>query len=94
MGALPMYLLRLATDVDWDSEKECFRNFSRETAIFYSQQSNSDDENIINAQKWTQEHVIYSAIRKYFLPPKVFSENGAILQVANLPDLYKVFERC
>jgi len=33
---LPMYILRLATEVDWDSEKDCFESFARETATFYA----------------------------------------------------------
>ncbi|XP_067888372.1 DNA mismatch repair protein Mlh1 isoform X3 [Heterodontus francisci] len=44
--------------------------------------------------KWTVEHVISKAFRTLFLPPKHFAEDGSILQLANLPDLYKVFERC
>lgn len=30
-----MYLLRLASEVDWFKEKECFLSFCRETARFY-----------------------------------------------------------
>ncbi|XP_041263832.1 DNA mismatch repair protein Mlh1 isoform X2 [Onychostruthus taczanowskii] len=44
--------------------------------------------------KWTVEHVLYKAFRTHLLPPKHFAEDGNILQLANLPDLYKVFERC
>lgn len=44
--------------------------------------------------KWTVEHVLYKAFRTFLLPPKNFTEDGNILQLANLPDLYKVFERC
>jgi hypothetical protein len=44
--------------------------------------------------KWVIEHVIYPALRLSFLPPKRFAEDATILQIANLPDLYKVFERC
>ena len=33
-----MYLLHLATDVEWEYEKDCFENFSRETARFYADQ--------------------------------------------------------
>ena len=47
-----------------------------------------------NPWKWTVEHVIYKAFRSHLLPPKHFTEDGNILQLANLPDLYKVFERC
>ena len=34
MLGLPMYLLRLATEVDWESEEECFSSFCRVTAQF------------------------------------------------------------
>lgn len=36
MGGLPMYMLRLACDVDWESEQACFKTFCKETAHFYS----------------------------------------------------------
>ncbi|KAJ0170820.1 hypothetical protein K1T71_013592 [Dendrolimus kikuchii] len=94
LGALPTYVVRLVTEVNWESEKECFDTFSRQTAIFYSQ-PNPDPTKEIQMQEYrTQEHVIFPAIRKYFLPPSSFVSNGAILQIANLNDLYKVFERC
>ncbi|KAM5280436.1 DNA mismatch repair protein Mlh1 isoform 5-T5 [Ctenodactylus gundi] len=47
-----------------------------------------------NPWKWTVEHIIYKAFRSHLLPPKHFTEDGNVLQLANLPDLYKVFERC
>lgn len=84
-----MYILRLATEVNWESEKECFDTFAKETALYYSK-LNDENEN----WKWMVEHVFYSAIKGYFLPPKNFTENAAILQIADLPNLYKVFERC
>lgn len=41
-----MYVLRLATEVDWDIEQECFQTFCRETAKFFSirQHSVPNDE--------------------------------------------------
>ncbi|XP_061723616.1 DNA mismatch repair protein Mlh1 [Cydia pomonella] len=94
MGALPTYVVRLVTEVNWDSEKECFDTFSRQTAIFYSQPNPDTTTESVKSENWKQEHVIFPAIRRNFLPPTSFVSNGAILQVANLPDLYKVFERC
>ena len=37
MAHLPMYILRLATEVEWGSEMECFQSFCLETAKFFSQ---------------------------------------------------------
>ncbi|XP_063369405.1 DNA mismatch repair protein Mlh1 [Cydia amplana] len=94
MGALPTYLVRLVTEVNWDSEKECFDTFSRQTAIFYSQPNPDTTTESVKSEQWKQEHVVFPAIRRNFLPPTSFVSNGAMLQIANLPDLYKVFERC
>ncbi|NXG48217.1 MLH1 protein, partial [Psilopogon haemacephalus] len=107
LEGLPMFILRLATEVNWDEEKECFESLSKELAMFYSlrKQYIIDEANPTSSQneeaesgstpwKWTVEHVLYKAFRTYLLPPKHFAEDGSILQLANLPDLYKVFERC
>nr|XP_053637824.1 DNA mismatch repair protein Mlh1-like isoform X2 [Cherax quadricarinatus] len=40
MEGLPMYVLRLATEVEWENELECFQTFCRETAKFYAVQRN------------------------------------------------------
>ncbi|KAK7072700.1 DNA mismatch repair protein [Halocaridina rubra] len=97
MEALPMYMLRLATDVDWDSEAECFQSFCRETAKFYRIQRSNDSNDKEGEQenwRWTVEHLIYPAMRKSLLPPQHFAQDTTFLQIANLTDLYKVFERC
>ncbi|XP_013165532.1 PREDICTED: DNA mismatch repair protein Mlh1 [Papilio xuthus] len=94
MGALPTYLVRLVSEVNWDSEKECFDTFCHQTAIFYSQPNPDSTTETHKSEEWKQEHVIFPAIRRNFLPPNRFVTNGVILQIANLSDLYKVFERC
>ncbi|XP_039927648.1 DNA mismatch repair protein Mlh1 isoform X3 [Hirundo rustica] len=107
LEGLPMFILRLATEVNWDEEKECFESLSKELAMFYSirkqyiieesnptNSQNEDSESGSTTWKWTVEHVLYKAFRTHLLPPKHFAEDGNILQLANLPDLYKVFERC
>lgn len=101
MEGLPMFILRLATEVNWDREKECFRDFAVECSHFYSIRKHytleSDAEEPQDAEmswQWKVEHVLFKALRSLFSPPKHFSEDGSVLQIASLPDLYKVFERC
>ncbi|XP_064133530.1 DNA mismatch repair protein Mlh1 isoform X2 [Loxodonta africana] len=107
LEGLPIFILRLATEVNWDEEKECFESLSKECALFYSirQQYVCEGSTLSGQQsevpgsaakpwKWTVEHVVYKAFRSHLLPPKHFTEDGNILQLANLPDLYRVFERC
>lgn len=40
------------------------------------------------------EHVIFPTLRADFIPQRRMAEDGSILQIADLHDLYKVFERC
>ncbi|RXN00982.1 DNA mismatch repair protein Mlh1 [Acipenser ruthenus] len=107
LEGLPMFILRLATEINWDDEKECFESFSRECSRFYSirKQYILENPGVLEQQtealgssgaswKWTVEHVVFKAFRTLLAPPKHFTEDGSILQIANLPDLYKVFERC
>ncbi|NWI13287.1 MLH1 protein, partial [Crypturellus soui] len=107
LEGLPMFILRLATEVNWDEEKECFESLSKELSMFYSirKQYIIDDTNLTSSQaedsdsgstgwKWAVEHIVFKASRTHLLPPKHLAEDGNILQLANLPDLYKVFERC
>ncbi|KAM4028448.1 DNA mismatch repair protein Mlh1 isoform 1-T1 [Anomaloglossus baeobatrachus] len=105
LEGLPMFILRLATEVNWDDEKECFESFSKECAMFYSIRKNyiledsaaSEDKDLdVDAPswRWTTEHILYKAFKMHLLPRKDFAEDGSVLQLANLPDLYKVFERC
>lgn len=90
---LPIYILRLATEVNWTKERACFKDFARETATYYSKITNIEEPECTN-WKWRIEHVYFPAMKKSFLPPKKFINNASVLQVADLPNLYKVFERC
>ncbi|XP_075219460.1 DNA mismatch repair ATPase Mlh1 isoform X2 [Lycorma delicatula] len=96
-GGVPSYILQLARAVNWGNEKQCFQMFCRETAKFYSTVSSSsmEGEDVANEDwPWVIEHVLYSTLRSCFVPPKHFAEDNTVLQIASLPDLYKVFERC
>jgi len=90
--ALPLFLIRLATEVNWESERQCLHDISRELARFYSWTPPTDDAS--EADSFQLEHALFPAIKEQLLPDKAAAEDGTVLQVADLPDLYKVFERC
>lgn len=98
---LPSFLMRLGPQVDWTSEKECFESFLRELAYFYTplppllrdpSESESHAEQL-KAERWQIQHILFPAMRRYLVAPKSLLDRD-VVQIANLPDLYKVFERC
>jgi len=102
-GGLPVYIIRLATEVNWESEKDCFDTFAKETAAFYSVKEKKGLQPRFDTGqhggdlvdwRYTIEHVVYPAVKKLLVPPGACLTDRTLLQIANLPDLYKVFERC
>jgi len=94
---LPSFLTRLGPQVDWSSESECFDTFLRELAYFYTpvpscSKQNTEEEHC-NAERWQIQHILFPAMRRYLIAPKSLLDCD-VLQVASLPELYKVFERC
>ncbi|KAH9852552.1 DNA binding protein [Lenzites betulinus] len=45
------------------------------------------------AALWQIQHVLFPTMARYLVPPKSLLERD-VVQVADLPDLYRVFERC
>lgn len=98
LNKLPTFLMRLGPQVNWISERECFESFMRELACFYSPPSSyssldDGDGTQEKSEAWQVEHVLFHALRKYLVAPKSLLDSD-VIQVASLPDLYRVFERC
>ncbi|THZ85996.1 DNA mismatch repair protein MutL [Aureobasidium pullulans] len=106
MAKLPTFLLRLGPHVNWDDEKDCFDSFLRELASFYSPEAlpavNTSTEASQGAQDETNkrrahleraiENTIFPAFRTRLVATK--SLRKAVVEVADLKGLYRVFERC
>ena len=81
------------------SEAECFETFLRELAYFYTPTPpiplgpDVDEKEQYKAERWQIQHILFPAMRRYLVPPKSLLDRD-VVQIANLPDLYKVFERC
>lgn len=89
------------TQVDWNSEMECFESFLRELAYFYvpgplcsSADPETEEEKAQDkAERWQIQHIVFPSLRRYIAAPKTLLDRD-VVQIASLPDLYKVFERC
>ena len=40
------------------------------------------------------QHIWYPAFRYCFIPPQSAGKDGSVMQLADLKDLYRIFERC
>lgn len=90
--ALPIFLLRLATQVDWTREKHCFHGVCKELGNFYAMlphDSNGNGE--LNSYV---QHQLFPALSYIMLPSKNLTKNGHCTKMTKLSTLYKVFERC
>jgi DNA mismatch repair protein MLH1 len=99
---LPIFIHRLATEVDWTSEKPCFEGILTELAAFYAQtpppQNSSKNEQTTSAvdenQRKYVQHTLFPALRYFLVVPKDFATDGSFCKLALLSKLYKIFERC
>ncbi|KAK0568067.1 DNA mismatch repair protein Mlh1 [Tilletia horrida] len=60
-------------------------------------QRQKEDKEEWDRQAWLIQHAWYAQMgpeRCGFIAPKSLLEDGSVVQIANLPDLYRVFERC
>ena len=82
---------------------DCFDILAKDTAAFYSVKEKKGSQpkfdtgqhggNMVD-WKYMIEHVVYPAVLKTLVPPSACLTDRTLLQLASLPDLYKVFERC
>eukprot|EP00934_Nitzschia_sp_Nitz4_P007464 Nitzschia sp. Nitz4//scaffold25_size161228//152328//154790//NITZ4_002457-RA/size161228-processed-gene-0.199-mRNA-1//-1//CDS//3329544667//7454//frame0 len=86
---LGIFLLRLATQVDWSAERPCFHGISRELGNFYA--GLPTDQNQL---KTYVHHTLFPAISYLLLPSQYHITDGNLNTLTRLSTLYKVFERC
>jgi len=101
---LPRFLVKLATEVDYENEKSCFESICSEIGVYYAELSDDigggdgaegDNISLIDdeARKLVQ-HTLFPNIAFCLQPPKEFASDGTFTLCALLPSLYRVFERC
>jgi len=96
---LPLFVIRLATEVNWKDEGECFDGVCRQLAVFYASRSCGEAEaegggEVRKGQdEWITEHVVYAAFRSMLLVTDEY-EKESFFKLVDLSRLYRVFERC
>ncbi len=93
---LPLFVIRLATEVNWKDEGKCFDGVCRQLAIFYASRScvQLDGDDVKKGQdEWITEHIIYAAFRNMLLVTDE-NEKESFFKLVDLSRLYRVFERC
>lgn len=91
---LPDFLYNLTKKVEWDEEKQCLDAILHELTAFYSPLSlplehEPHEENRVRTMV---ETFLFPAFKRRLVAPQTLTTY--IVEIANLPGLYKVFERC
>ena len=104
---LPFFIYRLGTKVDWSDEMGCLGGILKQIALFYIPEviEKVDPEDtlvpedvrssyIAKSEQISSilEHVVFPSIKRRLLAPRSLLKD--VVEVADLPGLYKVFERC
>lgn len=91
ISKLGLMIFRLGNKIDWTSEKACLDGILKQIALFYIPESvpaggeNSTSQHVF-------ENVLFLAMKRRLLASRSLSKD--VVEIANLPGLYKVFERC
>ncbi|KAG0659885.1 DNA mismatch repair protein [Maudiozyma exigua] len=104
---LPLFIRRLGSKITSEDETECLNAVIKEIALLYTppiiKKINETDTNVPDDKKidYTNrseyvstvlENIIIPCIKRRFLATKNLVRD--VVEIANLPGLYKVFERC
>eukprot|EP01080_Neovahlkampfia_damariscottae_P011871 gene11871-5198_t len=97
---IPQFLFELTSlpEETWKDEKACFQGIALKLSKLYATNKEweiDDEENTEERLRYLTQHVIFPACKLLFsYPPASFASDQTIIEIANISNLYKVFERC
>ncbi|ONH65291.1 DNA mismatch repair protein MLH1 [Cyberlindnera fabianii] len=104
LSKLPMFVYRMGAKVDWNDEEQCLDGILRQIAMLYTPEYISEgtpemdemQKQVLAQQRYdlnlTMENIIMPSVKRRFLAPHKLKKD--VIEIANLPGLYRVFERC
>ncbi|KAJ2742765.1 DNA mismatch repair protein [Coemansia sp. BCRC 34301] len=94
---LPLFLFNATYLVNWDDEQQFFKSFANVLATFYALEPPlpSDPQSATDEYQLVVEHRIMPSLKgsSFWASNNLLTEN-ALVQLVDLPDLYRIFERC
>jgi len=89
--SLPLFLLQLAVQVNWTNEEQCIQTIFQELACLYT--SRCDQSSSSKLEHSQLQNIVFPYAKRFLVPSSSLLDQG-IIEVANLPALYRIFERC
>ncbi|KAJ6237000.1 DNA mismatch repair protein mlh1 [Anaeramoeba flamelloides] len=103
--SLPMFILRLGPEVEWETEKECFKSLALEISRFYTPTNRIIYKNFSSKlekkQYLTEEkkrlrilfkEKIFPQLQKKFVAPQSLINNSAIIEIARVDEYDEIFD--
>ncbi|KAJ2623131.1 DNA mismatch repair protein [Coemansia sp. RSA 1694] len=94
---LPLFLYNATYSVNWDDEQQFFKSFANVLATLYALEPPlpSDPQSATDEYQLVVEHRIMPSLKgsSFWASNNLLTEN-ALVQLVDLPDLYRIFERC
>ena len=82
-------------DIGWGDEEECLQGVAMALAKAFCALPTPDSSDSADYEQLRKvlQHVILPCVRNVFLPPADFLKDGTVQEVAELKNLYRLFER-
>lgn len=93
--ALGLFLIRLATEINWNCEYDCISAIVDELSMLYAIQAEDDtcEELVISMKKMIANVIIPEIKTEAFMPNLSLITDRSLIRLKSASEMYKIFER-